>query len=547
MNKPYDHRHLLRVLELCLAVSLTVWSCALFFMVMRNGGALWRDEVVVVNLARMPSWRSMLFHNYYEPLPCLFPVVLRSWTTMGLGQTDHDFRLLSMLLGMLVVGALWWTARRFGCRAPLLSLALFALSPAVFRFSNGVHPHLLGVITLLIALGVVWSLVCHPSPKRVLQACIAGIACVHTQYNNAPMLIAFCIAGAIACARRGQRMTIWRLLIIVVVAVFSLLPYVPIIGTFYRWSFARTIHIDSAVLAASFADAIRCLQPAGDIVVIIWCFLTLAAIGACSYRLNASNSRHVVASNPATFVLASLAAAFACLLACLKAMTMLSPVSPSYYLPILAVTAINIDVGVDLAVRNSELGRMMRLAFVTAIAIVTASGNWAATQTRFTNIDSIAGDLATRAAPGDFVIVSPWYLGVAFKRYYGGSAAWETLPELEDYLFLEYQALQDKMMAPDPIAGLLDTVDRTLRSGFAVWFVGRWVDQRPGHAPTYLEPSLDGGRTGSTEQDYLESWFQQLAVHLGNHARMGEVVRVNTGRASPLWEKAQLYHFNGWK
>ena len=47
---------------------------------------------------------------------------------------------------------------------------------------------------------------------------------------------------------------------------------------------------------------------------------------------------------------------------------------------------------------------------------------------RFTNIDLVAARLNKLVAKEDFVIVTPWYYGISFERYYRGPGDWVTVP-----------------------------------------------------------------------------------------------------------------------
>ena len=546
MSQNGNPRDRLRVLDLWLAGVMTLWLLALHVAAARNGGGLWRDEVVTVNLAHMPSLWEMLSHNYYDSFPSLFSLILRAWIALGLGETDQDLRMLSMILGFCMTAGLWWSCRRFGCTAPLLSLALFGLFPVAFRLTNGVRAYTLGVLTMLVTLVMTWLLVRHPTRKRSLLTSIAALLSVHAHYSNAPMLIACLAAGAAVCLRHGRYKTILTLLGIGVACALSLLVYIPAIKSHSRWNFLMAMDVGPSWLFYSFWRAIEHWQPLGQVIVVAWFLLVLLTIGGCSYRFNRSENPGADARGDlALFALTSLVAGFVCLFGYLKVLSVSSSSSPAYYLPLLALVAVSIESGVDLVVGHNRLGRAMRTTLVAAIAEMTASGNWKAAHARFTNLDLIAGSLTTLAQRSDLIIVSPWYTGVTFNRYYHGSAAWDTLPELGEYLYQHYQPLQDKMMSENPINGLLKRVELTLRAGGRIWFVvGSWAGYKSGQPPTYLPPSQDGGRTGSSDREYMASWLQQLGRFLEDHVLTRQRLELN--HPTPLLEEAELFCLSGW-
>jgi hypothetical protein len=106
------------------------------------------------------------------------------------------------------------------------------------------------------------------------------------------------------------------------------------------------------------------------------------------------------------------------------------PTQSWHYVPLMAFSAICLD---------AMFFALWRWAGPAAIilAAVTISTTFLfelpAVRCRQTNVDLIAARLSTEVASNDYVIIYPWYCGVTFQRYYKASAAWTTLPPLEDY------------------------------------------------------------------------------------------------------------------
>src|SRR5260370_42450091 len=95
---------------------------AVWFHLVRfsHAGGLWRDEVQVANLAG----RSSLAEMSRDSFPVMLPVVVHGWSVMGLGKSDLGLRVLGMLIGLGLIGALWFSARVTTHSAPLFGLAL---------------------------------------------------------------------------------------------------------------------------------------------------------------------------------------------------------------------------------------------------------------------------------------------------------------------------------------------------------------------------------------------------------------------------------------
>src|SRR5580700_419396 len=81
-----------------LAVAGTVAIVALHFYFLARVGGLWRDEVNSVNLAQ-----GSLDNIFRDSFPILFPMLLRGWSFIGLGNVDVAVRLLGVFLGLTLV------------------------------------------------------------------------------------------------------------------------------------------------------------------------------------------------------------------------------------------------------------------------------------------------------------------------------------------------------------------------------------------------------------------------------------------------------------
>src|SRR6185295_17447396 len=101
---------------------------------------------------------------------------------------------------------------------------------------------------------------------------------------------------------------------------------------------------------------------------------------------------------------------------------------PWYYVALMAVA-----VGCAEAMLESPATgfRLARLGGVAAIALLLAPGVYEYLGLRQTNMDQVVAALGS-PSPADLVVVTPWYYGVSFNRYYRGPAPWSTLPPLED-------------------------------------------------------------------------------------------------------------------
>jgi hypothetical protein len=165
---------------------------------------------------------------------------------------------------------------------------------------------------------------------------------------------------------------------------------------------------------------------------------------------------------------------------------------------------------------------------------------------RMTNADLVARRLASVAAPDDLVLVSPWYYGVSFDRYYRGPATWMTLPDLPEHGIHRYDLLKSRLAAPHPIDDVLAAAQRTLSGGHRVWLVGQLRLPPPGQAPPVLPPA-PASPAGWHDFPYVESWASQLGAMLRAHAAaLARVPVPSPDPVSPL-EDMTLAVAAGWR
>jgi hypothetical protein len=171
---------------------------------------------------------------------------------------------------------------------------------------------------------------------------------------------------------------------------------------------------------------------------------------------------------------------------------------------------------------------------------------------RQTNVDRVARQVASAAAPGDLVVVDPWYFGVSFNRYYRGTARWVTLPDLPDHRIHRYDLLKVRMAARHPIDDVLEAVAATLRSRHRVWLVGGYKALRPNDDLSFLQPLPElppapHSPDGWHDRPYTLAWSRELTVFLELHAARLEPMAIPAGeRANPL-EDLPLTVAGGWQ
>jgi len=67
-----------------MAIGITMVAVFLHVVSLTHAGGIWRDEVGMVNIAKLPSAGEILQGLMHDHCPMVFPVVLKTWTALGL-------------------------------------------------------------------------------------------------------------------------------------------------------------------------------------------------------------------------------------------------------------------------------------------------------------------------------------------------------------------------------------------------------------------------------------------------------------------------------
>jgi hypothetical protein len=224
------------------------------------------------------------------------------------------------------------------------------------------------------------------------------------------------------------------------------------------------------------------------------------------------------------------------------------PTQPWYYLSLLALVALCIDLIFGAIIRSRE-ARIARLVVVTVIAVASFPTTLRVVRTRLTNIDLVAAQLQRSSKRGDVVVVTPWYHGVSFSRYYRGPADWMTLPPLGFHRFHRYDLFKQQMMAADqtaPARTVVEKAGQALREGRSVFIAG-WFEFPPPAQPTPALPAAPLPDLGWPEELYTMGWTQQFTYFIQAHAATVTQIPVEAPRRVSPYENVSLIVASGWR
>jgi hypothetical protein len=529
--------------EAVVAAGVTAATAALYVVAMRRGGGLWRDEVNTVNVATAPTLREMWAGLDEATIPVLWPLVLRGWASLGPGATDESYRVLGLLVGLALLAALWWHARVVGAPWPSLSVVLVAASPVMIRWATSARAYGLGAVLVVVASGLFWRTIQRPSPGRVAGTALAAVLAAHALFSNWAIVGALLAGAAAAGLVRRDRRVVAAAAVVGALALVSVLPYVPVFRARAAWVAVTQMPVALEDVVGRFGRTLVLAGLPGATAGLVVAGVALAgcALPLARWLPRPPGEREALAAYTATTVVAGSAGTLSFLVAGGHV-----PV-PWHFVSLLALVAPALDTGIGLMIAGRPLRAAVRGAVTVLLAAVLVGPAWAAAGTRHTSVDLVARALAASAAPGDLVVLTPWWLGTSFARYASPATRWTTMPEIPPGPAYRYDRLKEHLVAP-ATAGtpVLARVADTLRAGGRVWVVGVIPGEPPAEA-LRPPPPAPSGRWGWLESPYLDFWAAQLAAETSRRA--GIVRRVALPRPGPVnvYEDPPVAVAEGWR
>lgn len=507
-------------IETVLAVLLTLLAVGLHVQRLLHAGALWRDEAAAVQLATLPTIGEVFERFPHEAFPMLFPLTVRAWVAVS-GGSDFALRLLGMIVGIAILGALWLNARAAGT-VPLVSMALLGFHPFFLVYGDSVRGYGLGTLMILLTFGAYARLVDRPDRRSIVLTAVAAVLGVHLLLHNSALLLGLGLAAAAVGIIRKRWQVTMASLGVGLLAALSLLPYLGPLNAAQSWNVVVQEKIGPGTILEAASNTLG--QPG------VWALFLVAGLVVALIRRDDLF--------PLLIIPATIAAQYGLFL--------VLGYSPRiwYFLPLMAVVASALD---RLLAAPMRIVRITVPTAAALVAILLLPATYKDARVRMTNVDTATQILETQAGPRDLIVVNPWFAGISFARYYQGPAPWMTLPDLPDHRMHRYDLLMDRMKSDAPITGVLEAARRALASGGRVWVAGSFQAPPAGQAPPRLGPAPEGSPWGWQDVPYSVSWSMQLGAFLRDHAMRGEEVEIPSPGPVSDFERLRLHVFEGWR
>jgi hypothetical protein len=494
--------------QLIVVLSLVALRLVAYF----SAGGLWRDEVHSVNMATLPI-DDLFFVLTNDSIPMCWQSLLRTWVFL-FGSSDAAVRSLGLVIGLTTIPAIWWSMRQFGISFPWWVLVLFGLDPSLMIFGGEVRGYGLGIITFFLLVGTAWRTLQQPSGWQWCGLVVISLMAVQSSFTNCFLLAATLIACGVVALRQGRFSLCVGMMLVGILAAMSMVPY----AIYVAPRLTRVVNLvhDPVPRLLPLRVFIQTYKWGG--LVRGWLGVAVGLLGFSELlrQLFLAKRDQVTASTPNQDLVVFLpvffwvgTAGFWFYMRFLGVQT-----ANWYHLPWMALLAITTELGMRLWSQQQPERQRLTMRVATMGALLIAIEVVPQLQFRLTTTDLIARDLSQNVRLGDLVIVSPWYVGITFGRYYQGAAEWTNLPNVDhiDH-HLAYEQQKEKVMpwpSPQGIQQELQKIDATLQAGGRVWWVGPFKLLPPGKSPLILSGAPDP-QYGWSESAYLTSW-QQIAI-----------------------------------
>jgi hypothetical protein len=394
--------------------------------------------------------------------------------------------------------------------------------------------------------GLFWRLVERPTPWRIAAATLGALASVQCLLHNPPLVLAIGLGAIAVASRRGAPRRCALVVAIGAVAAASLLPYWGLLQRARAWDVLVRRPVGVGDLWFKLSDT---LGASGWSMVWVWVLLFLLGLLVClckcrDLRFGALAPR----GGDRDLLLFTGIALVTGVAGCLGFLKVLSYAGrPWYFEALLGLSAVLLDLTFD-TMRQRRWMPIARPTLAALIALTSLPLAWQQVRMRQSNVDLVAAKLGRTAGEADVIVVTPWYRGVSFERYYRGSAAWMTLPPMDFHRFHRFDLVQAQMALVNQnqvLEPVFNRIDEALRGGHRVWVVGTLESSPPEEAATN-QTSVSAEKQAAQLLARTAEWSMKVGAHLRVRARHTEPVRIQSDWPVNPLEDLPLTLFEGW-
>ena len=419
---------------------------------------LWRDEAQALDIAMLPSVRSMVeFLVQHESHPPLFYMLLRGWTMMA-GSSDGVLAIPGIVLGMGSIVLAWWLGRELGTPASgLLAAGMVAVNYAVIEADATVRPYALLQLLLLASVALLWKAIADGRWLPLVPWGATAVALLYTHNWSVLPLAAMGVVTLWLIGTGRSALSLKHVLIAGMAVVLVWSPWIP--ELLHQARHGGHLSPSSSPLvrmAAQFTFVVPGYYDGHGIVA--WAgaglVLFLRRSAPALDRATGLGLTLLAGTVALTMLLAGLGS-YATNLLIVHTVAMLAPLALVALACVLA--------------RPVTHGRLLARFAIVFVLIAGAADAFRMATTPRTNVDLIAELVSRESRPNDLVLVVPVYVASSVQRYYRGAA---TLAGYPDGLVQSPLPFNDRI-ARDTMSSVLAQVPalvrQTLARGGRIW------------------------------------------------------------------------------
>jgi hypothetical protein len=409
-------------------------------------------------------------------------------------------------------------------------------------YGDSLRGYGIGTALIVFALAAMCSFLNSPTWPRAGILALAATLSVQALYQNSILFFAICLGAFVVCWRQKNPSAAFKILCAGCAAAISMLPYGKNIS---ELSNAATVERSGfSPLTASLNFQTATGFPF-DQCTIYWEILAVLTILAALFSLRRARSSEI--TDEATLPLnagVTLTAVTIIFIGFLWFAAVAPP--PWYFLPPLALVAACFDFGIS-PLTLPRLPRVAVFGFVVGIAILSVPAAHNELRRPFTNVDKLAARVSASVASQDFVVVTPWFCGISFDRYFKSTTPWQTLPPLADHTLHRYDLVLAQMQDTNSLAPVLDKISATLRGGHRVWMIAdRMRIPAAGAFEPPPPPPPPLKNSGWSDGPYSISWAARTGFFLARHSEHFEELQTSNAAVS-IQENLHLFMAQGWR
>ncbi len=466
---------------------LTLVAAALRWTIATRGG-LWRDEALFIAIVRLPEWSDMIeFLRFHESHPLLFYALMRVWLKL-VGDSDSSALLLVVLIGGLLVPALYYFGRRlFSQRVGVIAAVIAVFSPPLVEYSAQIRPYSLLPLLVLVSCGSIALALNGHGPSAWLAYVLSTVALLYT--HNWTWLICagqfVFVAVFLIQVKSDRSRTALKATACAALILLSYTPWIsallfqvstaghaPLLIGWAHVALAIPFVLQATLLAPITERSELVAATAAAMSVVVLLLLKAPRIRASSHQAGSTQVSQETLEPAARWIFGVVPVVAVCLALLAsrngnmlqsRCLVMLGP------LLLLAFAAM-----IDRLLRADKPATQRR-ALIGVVIVFFVADYSGALHTLFvtgrSNAQDMANSIAREAAPSDLLVIAPEWAASGFNHYYPLPTEQIDYPNEKRVVAVDFSGILERFGNPEAKKRFIKRIDEAFGAKRRVWLV----------------------------------------------------------------------------